>query len=156
MRIDDRLVGLFFTLLGVGTILAARRLSSIPGSVYGPDLMPILIGLGLTGFGLKILWAGVANSGSGPWIDVSAWEGRTRGILSALWTILGVAASIPLLSKLGLPLYGLLFCLPLMVLARARLIMAVTAVLATVIVAQFVFGEMLHVPLPAGPIPMPW
>ncbi|MDV7143435.1 tripartite tricarboxylate transporter TctB family protein [Tropicimonas sp. TH_r6] len=156
MRIDDRLVGLFFSLLGLATILAARRLSSVPGTTYGPDLMPILIGLGMMGFGLKILWAGVAAAGTAPWIDLSAWNGRTRGVLSAVWTILGVAASIPLLDTLGLPLYGLLFCLPLMILARARLIVAVPAVLGTVLVAQFVFGEMLHVPLPAGLIPLPW
>jgi len=156
VRIDDRLIGLFFALLGVVTILAAGRLSAVPGTTYGPDLMPILIGIGMTGLGLRIAWAGQVAAGTRPWVDFSAWAGQTRGLLAAAWTVLGVAAAIPFLSVTGLPLYGLLFCLPLAILARARLWVAVPAVLATVLVAQFVFGEMLHVPLPAGPIPLPW
>ena len=156
MRIDDRLVGLFFALLGVATILAARRLSAVPGTTYGPDLMPILIGIGMLGFGLKIAAAGFSAARAGPWVDVGAWRGETRGMLAALWTVAGVGAAIPLLPMLGLPLYGLLFCLPLVILARARLLIAVPAVLATVLVAQFIFGGLLHVPLPAGPIPLSW
>ncbi|MFV0360706.1 tripartite tricarboxylate transporter TctB family protein [Tropicimonas sp.] len=156
MRIDDRLVGLFFAALGVATILAARRLSAVPGAVYGPGLMPTLIGLGMAGFGLRIAWAGFAASEHAPLIDVSAWTGRTRGILCAFWTIAGVAASVPLLDKLGLPLFGLLFCLPLIWLARARTAVALPSVLATVLIAQYIFGGVLHVPLPAGPIPLPW
>lgn len=156
MRIDDRLFGLFFVLLGVATILAARRLSSVPGTTYGPDIMPILIGIGMIGFGLKIAWTGFTTYSRSPWLDVTAWKGRTRGCLAAIWTILGIAAAIPFLSKLGLPLYGLLFCLPLVILTRARLWIAIPSVLATILIAQFVFGEMLHVPLPEGLIPLPW
>jgi hypothetical protein len=118
--------------------------------------MPTLIGLGMIGFGLKIFWFSLKAPEHGPWLDVSAWAGETRGILAALWTVLGVAAAIPLLPALGLPLYGLLFCLPLILLARARLLVALPAVLATVLIAQFIFGEVLHVPLPAGFIPLPW
>ena len=156
MRIDDRLVGLFFALLGVATILAARRLAAVPGTTYGPALMPILIGIGMLGFGLKIAAAGFSTARTGPWVDLGAWQGQKRGILAALWTVAGVGAAIQLLPVLGLPLFGLLFCLPLVILARARLTIAVPAVLATVIAAQFIFGELLHVPLPAGPIPLFW
>ena len=156
MRFDDRLVGLFFAALGLVTILAAQRLSAVPGTVYGPDLMPVLIGIGMAGFGLRIAWAGFAAPRHGPLLDVSAWQGRTRGVLSALWTVVGVAASIPLLGDLGLPLYGLLFCLPLIWLARARMAVALPSVLVTVLVAQYIFAGLLHVPLPAGPIPLPW
>lgn len=160
MRIDDRLVGLFFALLGGAVILAARRLSGVPGTTYGPDLMPILIGIGMMGFGLKIAVAGFAaarsTSGRGPWIDLGAWTGETRGILAALWTVAGVGAAIWLLPVLGLPLFGLIFCLPLVVLARARLVVAVPAVVATVLAAQVIFGGLLHVPLPAGLLPLPW
>jgi len=44
----------------------------------------------------------------------------------------------------------------LMLLMGARPLHAVLTSVGLVLVAQFVFARLLFVPLPAGPLPMPW
>ncbi len=156
MRIDDRLIGGALALLSLAIILGAQGLPSVPGTRFGPELMPMLIGIAMGMLSIRIFLTGVLqNSGTG-WLDLSEWKGAKRPVFCAIWTLAGIALGIVLLPIIGFPLYGLGFSLPLMLLMGARPVSAAVTSVCLVLVAQFVFARLLLVPLPAGPLPMPW
>lgn len=156
MRIDDRLIGGALALLSLAIILGARGLPSVPGTTFGPELMPTLIGIAMGVLSIRIFITGVLQNNGNGWFDLSEWKGARRPVYCAVWTIAGVGLGIVLLPIIGFPLYGLGFALPLMLLMGARLMSAVLTSVCLVLVAQFVFARLLFVPLPAGPLPMPW
>ncbi len=156
MRIDDRLIGGALALLSLAIILGARELPTVPGTRFGPELMPTLIGIAMGVLSIRIFITGVLqNTGSG-WVDLSEWKGPRRPVYCAIWTIAGVAVGVLLLPIVGFPLFGLGFALPLMLLMGARFLPAILTSVCLVLAAQFVFARLLLVPLPAGPLPMPW
>lgn len=156
MRIDDRLIGGALALLSIAIILGARGLPSVPGTRFGPELMPTLIGIAMGVLSIRIFITGLTQNGVTGWFNASEWAGATRPLYCAIWTLAGIALGIVLLPVIGFPLYGLGFALPLMLLMGARLVPAVLTSVALVLVAQFVFARLLFVPLPAGPLPLPW
>ena len=156
MRIDDRIIGGALALLSLAIILGARGLPSVPGTTFGPALMPTLIGIAMGVLSIRILVTGLLQKSSTGWFDLSEWKGASRPVFCALWTLAGIALGIVLLPIIGFPLYGLGFALPLMLLMGARPLHAVLTSVGLVLVAQFVFARLLFVPLPAGPPPMPW
>nr|WP_306268851.1 tripartite tricarboxylate transporter TctB family protein [Pararhizobium sp. IMCC3301] len=156
MRIDDRLIGGALALLSMAIILGARGLPSVPGTTFGPELMPTLIGTAMGVLSIRIFVTGLLQNGATGWVDISEWKGAKRPVYCAIWTIAGIALGIALLPIIGFPLYGLGFALPLMLLMGARAVSAVLTSVCLVLVAQFVFARLLFVPLPAGPLPLPW
>ena len=85
-------------------------------------------------------------------LDLSDWHGRRKGIVAAAWAILGTAVGILLFDRLGFPLFGFAFALPLMLLMGARPLMAAVVALAMVLATHFFFTRALFVPLPVGPL----
>ncbi|WP_085586345.1 tripartite tricarboxylate transporter TctB family protein [Thalassospira mesophila] len=156
MRIDDRLTGLIFAVLGCGVIFLAQQLPAVPGTTFGPNLMPTLIGVAMLGLSLKIMIAALRTTHHGPWFDISAWQGRTRGIISAIWTMTGVLVAIYALPVIGFPLLGLVYTIGLMLLLQIRLVIALPVGLIVILGLQYVFAQILYVPLSAGPLPLPW
>ena len=156
MRIDDRLIGGALALLSLAIIFGERGLPSVPGTTFGPELMPTLIGIAMGALSIRIFITGLAQNGVSGWFDLSEWKGAVRPVYCAIWTLAGIALGIVLLPVIGFPLYGLGFALPLMLLMGARLVPAVLTSVGLVLVAQFIFARLLFVPLPAGPLPLPW
>ncbi|PKR49073.1 tripartite tricarboxylate transporter TctB family protein [Thalassospira marina] len=156
MRIDDRLTGLIFAVLGGGVIILAQQLPAVPGTTFGPNLMPTLIGIAMLVLALKILVTGFRAANHGPIIDLSAWHGRTRGIIAAIWTMAGVLVAIYALPVIGFPLLGLVYTIVLMLLMQIRPVIAVPVALFVILGLQYVFAQILYVPLSAGPFPLPW
>lgn len=156
MRIDDRFIGLAILAFALCIILQARHLPAVPGTTYGPDLMPTLVGLGLAAFAIRITWQAFQVSTDGPFIDLSNWHGQTRGVIAAVWTVGGVIAGMFLIPALGFPLFGLIYGIPLMLLMRAPIIPAIVTAVVVVFGAQYIFSQILYVPLSAGLLPLPW
>lgn len=152
MRIDDRILGVGLALLALFIIWQAQMIPSVPGTTFGPSLMPTLIGLVMVACGLAVFLGGVRSAGAGPLIDVSVWRGQTRGLVCAAWAILGVVVGIAVMPWIGFPLLGLIYALPLMLLMGARPIAAVPVAVVVVLCAYLVFKRLLYVPLPAGPL----
>lgn len=157
MRIDDRLLGIAIALLGLGVIYEAWRLPSVPGTTFGPGLMPGIIGICLAGLGAKIASARfLTGSGHGQLLDLSVWRGQWRGIAGASWTILGTGLAILYLPEIGFPLLGLGYAIPLMLFMRARLLPAMAVSGIVVLLLHYIFTNLLYVPLSRGPVPLPW
>lgn len=152
MRIDDRVLGVVLALLALSIIWQAQTIPSVPGTTFGPSLMPTLIGVVMAACALAVFLGGLRSAGAGPLIDVSVWRGQTRGLICAAWAILGVVAGIAVMPLIGFPLFGLAYALPLMLLMGARPVAAVPVAVLVVICAYAVFKRVLSVPLPAGPL----
>lgn len=152
MRIDDRILGVGLALLALLIIWQAQTIPSVPGTTFGPSLMPTLIGLVMVACGLAVFLGGVRGAGTGPLVDVSVWRGQSRGLLCAAFAILGVVIGIAVMPSIGFPLFGLLYALPLMLLMGARPVAAVPVAVVVVLCAYLVFKRLLYVPLPAGPL----
>jgi len=156
MRIDDRLTGLIFAVLGCGVIFLAQQLPAVPGTTFGPNLMPTLIGIAMLGLSIRIMVTGLRAAHHGPWFDISAWHGRTRGIICAIWTMAGVLVAIYALPVIGFPILGLVYTIGLMLLLQIRLVIALPVGLIVILGLQYVFAQILYVPLSAGPLPLLW
>ena len=152
MRFDDRIVGIALVLLALFVIWQGQQVPSVPGTTFGPSLMPTLLGLAMAGCGVAVFVGGLRAAGQVPLIDVSVWKGRRRGLITAAWSILGIVLGIALIPVIGFPLFGLFYAIPLMLLMGARPIAAVPVALMVVLLAYFAFKRLLYVPLPAGPL----
>lgn len=152
MRLDDRITGLLMGLLAIIVIVLSRQIPAVPGTTFGPDLMPTLVGIGLGGAAARIFYTGFRAASPGPWIDVSDWNGQTRGLVCAAWAIAGSLIGILFFNQIGFPLYGFFFALPLMLMMGARPVMAVLVSLAVTAITFLLFYKLLNVPLPVGPL----
>lgn len=152
MRLDDRLTGLLLALFGIVVGVSARGIPSVPGTTYGPDLLPTIVGIALTVCGGLIFVGGVKAAADGPWIDLSDWSGRTLGIIGAIWAIGGTIVGVIFLRDIGFPIFAFCFALPLMLLMGARPLVSVIVSTVVALVAFAIFYYLLLVPLPVGPL----
>lgn len=152
MRFDDRIIGIAFAALSLAIIGMATQFPSVPGTTFGPDLFPSLIGVVMFGLGVRIFIGGLRAPAGRGWINVGVWRGRARGLIAAAWVIGGIVVGIVFFDQIGFPLFGLLYALPLMLFMGARPIAATVVCLAAVLLSYFVFSRLLYVPLPVGPL----
>jgi hypothetical protein len=68
----------------------------------------------------------------------------------------GVLVAIYTLPIIGFPLLGLVYTIGLMLLLQIRLFIALPVALIVILGLQYVFAQILYVPLSAGPLPLPW
>lgn len=152
MRLDDRLTGALLVLLGIAVAIAARGIPAVPGTTFGPDLLPTIIGVALAVCGGVICLGGVRAAAPGPWLDLSDWRGRTCGIIGAVWAIGGTILGVVYLQAIGFPLFAFGFALPLMLLMGAKPLVSAVVSAVVALVAFAIFSYLLLVPLPVGPL----
>jgi len=152
MRIDDRIMALGLGLLAAVVIWSARGIPSVPGTTFGPDLLPMIVGVSLAACGVLIFVGGVRAAGTVPWVDLSDWAGRGRGIVGAVWAVGGTIVGVLFLQQLGFPLFAFVFALPLMLLMGARPVISIVVSAVVALVAFAIFYYLLLVPLPVGPL----
>ena len=164
MRISDRHSGLFLVALGTVAAYAGSRLPPVPGQQVGPNVFPLVVGVGLAICGLMIAF-GIGHS----------FEDEAEADLAA-HSDPGAVAEKP--GRLG----GLMALLPpalllfytycsewlgfvptafAIVLVMARALgatwrLAVPLAVVTPVFVHLVFSKLLRVPLPFGFLPMPW
>jgi putative tricarboxylic transport membrane protein len=147
----DLVGGLLAAVLGAAVVLHVRTFPELPDGQPGPALFPGIVGSLLVLFGLALAVRAVLGRGRAPAADPDA--GITRqGRLRALAVLGLVVAYLLLAETLGFVLtMGVLLFL-LMWLLGARPLVAVLAAAATTGFILVVFGEVLLVPLPTGPL----
>jgi hypothetical protein len=152
MRLDDRISGLLIAFLGIVVVVAAREIPSVPGTTFGPDLLPTIVGVALAVCGATIFVGGVRAAGGGPLVDLSDWSGHGRGIIGAIWAIGGTLVGVFYLQTIGFPLFAFVFALPLMLLMGARPLVSTLVSVGVALIAFAIFYYLLLVPLPVGPL----
>ncbi|TPW30631.1 tripartite tricarboxylate transporter TctB family protein [Pararhizobium mangrovi] len=152
MRFDDRILGGALAIFSICVIVASRRIGSVPGTTFGPDVFPTLIGIAMLILSVRIFVRAARIGGRDAWVDLSDWKGQTKGLVCATWILAGIVIGIAFFDDIGFPLFGLAYALPLMLLMGARPISAFVVTASAVLLSYFVFSRLLFVPLPVGPL----
>ena len=162
MRLPDRTTGLF--LVGLGSLAAygGWLLPPVPGQPVGPNVFPLVIGIGLAICGLMIAF-GIGHSfeeeeelvpfEAGQHAPVP--RGRFYG-LRALFPPALLLFYVVAADKLGFILTAAFIVLVTSTALGARPKLSVPLAILAPIGIHLIFAKVLRVPLPIGLIPMPW
>jgi putative tricarboxylic transport membrane protein len=162
MQLSDRITGSFLVGLGGIAAFAGSRLPPVPGQPVGPNVFPMVVGIGLVLCGLLIAF-GIGRSFEAE--PVAETHGDAVSPAEQLPTRSGVWVLLPpalLLfyvfasERLGFaPTAAILTFVAALSLGASLRIALPTAVLAP-IGMHAIFAKLLRVPLPDGLLPMPW
>ena len=162
MRLPDRVTGLFLVGLGSFAAYGGSLLPPVPGQPVGPNVFPIVIGVGMAICGLMIAF-GIGHSFEGEEELVPTELGqqvvRPGGVIYGLRAL--VPPALLLFYVLAAERLGFILTAGIIVLATstalgARLKLSVPLAILAPIGVHLIFAKLLRVPLPIGLIPMPW
>jgi putative tricarboxylic transport membrane protein len=164
MRLPDRVTGLFLVGLGSLSAYGGWLLPPVPGQPVGPNVFPLVIGIGLAACGLMIAFgightfeeeeelvpveAGQEAAAPAP----QGWLYGSRALLPPVLLLFYVVAA----DRLGFIITAALIVLAIATALGARLKLSIPLALLAPIGVHLIFGKLLRVPLPAGLLPMPW
>ncbi len=157
MRLNDAVVGLVLIIFSVAEIAYTRTFPKLYGQQFGPDLFPIVIGVGLLGCGIVLTAKGLAERRAVPWLVLGDWARDRASVVNFGLVIAGLIFYIAASDTLGFIPCALIILVTLFlrfgVGLGASLFAAVTATLAI----HEVFAGILLVPLPWGLLqPIAW
>lgn len=169
MQLSDRVTGFVLVALGGLAAYGGSRLPPVPGQQIGPEVFPMVVGIGLVLCGGMIA-AGVGRSyedeAEAELARISAEteaDGKPAAAHHSRWWELRVLIPPALLlfyffvvDRLGfLPTAAVIVLIASLALgARARL--AVPLAIGAPLVVNLIFLKLLRVPLPSGMLPLPW
>jgi putative tricarboxylic transport membrane protein len=164
----DRLTGTFMIVLGALAAWAGSRLPPVPGQQIGPEVFPVVVGLGLVLCGVLIV-AGVGHKfEEEAEADLAKITSEFEADIGAPIEPTGWRRALVLVPPLLLLFYylaverlGFLPTAGLIVLAASRALggswrIAVPMALAAPLFVNLVFVKLLRVPLASGFLPLPW
>ncbi len=164
MHLSDRFTGLTIFALGAVAAAAGSRLPPVPGQQVGPNVFPLVVGVGLCLCGVMIA-AGIgsrfeqeAEADLAAHSDVPPPE-AAPGRFAWLRMLLPPASLV--FYALAVDALGFFVTTFTMILVAAlafgaRLRLALPMAIIGPPVIHLIFYKLLRVPLPAGLIPMPW
>jgi putative tricarboxylic transport membrane protein len=158
VRIDDRLLGVIFCLLGIAVVRHSAGFPGIPGQYYGPALFPTVIGWGFVGCGAVLLFAGLRRVGlRGALLAFPDWRVSPRGLLGVLVMLAAIVAFAFLGDRVGFQILAFATLALLYAIAGRRIIRSIMAAGAVTVLMELLFGKLLRVPLPRGLLAdLPW
>lgn len=165
MHIPDRIMGCGIAVLGAAAAYGGSLLPPVPGQQVGPNVFPVLIGIGLVLCGIAIA-AGIGASfeeaeevttEDGTHVKADDVEPPVR--YGALKTV--VPPLLLLFYAFTVDTLGFIATAAVMVFTTClalggNLRTAIPLALLAPPAVHLVFAKLLRVPLPAGFIPMPW
>jgi putative tricarboxylic transport membrane protein len=161
MRLPDRVTGLFLVGLGAAAAYGGWRLPPVPGQPVGPNVFPLVIGIGLALCGLAIAF-GIGHSFEEE-EEIVPYEGgeapAPRGKLYALRALLPPALLlfyVAVADRVGFILTAAIIVYVTATALGARWKLALPITVLAPIVIHLIFSKLLRVPLPIGLLPMPW
>jgi putative tricarboxylic transport membrane protein len=164
MRLSDRFTGLFLVVLGAFAAYGGSRLPPVPGQQIGPNVFPLVVGIGLVLCGLMIAFGIGHRFEEEAEADLAAHSDRPatpakthplagfKALLPPGLLIFYVMAS----ERLGFVPTAFVIVLSLALALGARLKLALPLALLAPVGVHLIFSKLLRVPLPWGLLPMPW
>ncbi|MFV0474571.1 MAG: tripartite tricarboxylate transporter TctB family protein [Pikeienuella sp.] len=155
MRINDALVGAFLILFAIAEIAYTRTFPSLHGQSFGPDLFPIVIGVGMIICGAALIARGITTREG--WVAFGDWVGDPRRRLNIVLLIAAVLAYILFSEFIGfIPLSVAILAMLIVRLGGAPAL-AIGVALGATLVIHTLFVKLLLVPLPWGLLlPIAW
>lgn len=161
MRLPDRVTGLFLIGLGAAAAYGGWRLPPVPGQPVGPNVFPLVIGIGLVLCGLAIAF-GIGHSFEEEEQIVPYESGEApapRGKLYGLRALLPPALLlfyVAVADRVGFILTAGIIVFTTATALGARWKLALPLTVLAPIAIHLIFSKLLRVPLPIGLLPMPW
>lgn len=151
MKFHDSVCGAALFALAVFIFAYALTIPPMPGQQYGADVFPRMVAIGLGAFSLMLVYRGWKDTPKGtPWLTIAPWarDPRTRGnfILAFVLTI----AYVLLDEEVGFIPLGIAILMVLFIRQGVNWRRSATIAVATVVITQVLFGNLLRVPLPRG------
>lgn len=165
MFIPDKVSGVVLAGLGAAAAYGGSLLPPVPGQQVGPNVFPMVVGLGL------VLCGGLIALGVGSVLeqeaeaDLAAHSAKVEPAPSASPLVNGAKTLLPpaLLfayvfvgDKLGFVPTAFAIVLTVSLAMGARLKLALPLALIAPVLVHLIFLKLLRVPLPPGLLPMPW
>jgi putative tricarboxylic transport membrane protein len=151
VRVNDAVSGAVLVLFALAMIWYTRTFPAMPGQHYGPALFPTLIGVGLLLTGAILIARGVARLGTEPLFSGGAWLRSGPQLINFLAIVGGVLLYILISDRLGFIPTALLLLFGWLLLFRGgRPISSLVIALAVTLAIDYLFSELLLVPLPLG------
>ena len=162
MHLSDKVTGSFLVVLGGVAAFAGSRLPPVPGQPVGPNVFPLVVGIGLVACGLLIALGIGRSFEAEPVTDAgadAASPADTPARRNGLWVLLPPALLLFYVfasERLGfIPTAALIIFIAALGLG-ASLRIAVPVALLAPFGVHLIFAKLLRVPLPPGLLPLPW
>ena len=167
MQISDRVTGLFMVALGGLAAYGGSRLPPVPGQQIGPNVFPLVVGIGLAicggmiAFGIGRTYEEEAEAdlakiqiatGTDKDDRAHSWWQGLRVLLPPALLLFYVFA----VDRIGFLPTAAFVVLAVSLALGARLRLAVAMAIGAPLFVNLVFSKLLRVPLPSGLLPMPW
>ena len=162
MRLSDKTTGLF--LVGLGSLAAygGWLLPPVPGQQIGPNVFPMVIGIGLMLCGAMIA-LGVGHSfeeepelePASPGMEPPAPPGWARSLLALVPPGL-LLFYVYTVDRLGFAVTAAIMVFTAAMALGARLRLAIPLAIVAPLFVHLAFSKLLRVPLPQGLVPLPW
>jgi putative tricarboxylic transport membrane protein len=167
MQLPDRVTGLFMVVLGGLAAYGGSRLPPVPGQQIGPNVFPLVVGIGLAICGGMIAFGVGRHYEEQAESDLAKISGQIAtgnpDARSRWWR--GLKALVPpallLFYVVAIEPLGFLPTAAAMVLSAslalgAQLRLAVAMAIGAPLIVNLMFSKLLRVPLPSGLLPLPW
>jgi putative tricarboxylic transport membrane protein len=156
MRFNDAIFGILLIVFAIAEIAYTRTFPSLHGQAYGPDLFPVLIGVGFLITGTILTVQGVARR-SGALVEIGAWASERRNVVNFALVVLGLLFYIAASDWLGFLLTALIILVVLLKSFGSGLVTSLAVAVLTTLGIQALFARVLLVPLPWGILqPVAW
>jgi putative tricarboxylic transport membrane protein len=167
MRLSDRVTGLLTFGLGAVAAYAGSRLPPVPGQQIGPNVFPLVIGVGLCLCGLMIAFRIGHSFEEEAEADLAAHSDlpTEEQVLASHGALYKLRVLIPpallvfyalAVDRLGFYVTTAIIIVTAALVFGARPRLAIPVALIAPVLVHLVFYKLLRVPLPAGLVPMPW
>lgn len=155
MRLNDALLGAILLVVAAVLGYVARGFPAVPGQDYGASAFPTLIAVGFAGCGLVLIRQGLKEKA--PLVIWRDWTRDHRHVVNVLSIIAATLFYIFVADRLGFILTTATLLLALLLRFRVRWTTAVAIAVAIPVIMQYLFGNLLLVPLPWGLLaPIRW
>ncbi len=164
MQLSDRATGVFIAGLGAIAAYAGSKLPPVPGQQVGPNVFPMVVGIGMVACGALIAF-GVgrrfedeaeaelaAHSDAATAVPQSGWVQNLRVLIPPALLLFYVYA----VDFFGFLITGVIMVAGAALALGARLPFAGAVALFTTALIHLTFAKLLRVPLPPGLLTFPW
>jgi putative tricarboxylic transport membrane protein len=157
MRFNDALLGVLLIGVAIAEIAYTRTFPTLHGQAYGPDLFPILIGVGFLITGTVLTVQGAARRGGAPLVEIGAWADDRRNVVNFALVLLALLFYIAASDWLGFIPTAFVILVVLLRSFGCGLATTLAVALVTTLGIQALFARVLLVPLPWGLLqPIAW
>jgi putative tricarboxylic transport membrane protein len=157
MRLNDAVFGVLLIVFAIAEIAYTRTFPSLHGQAYGPDLFPILIGVGFLITGAILTIQGLAQRAVQPLVETGAWAAERRNVVNFALVLLALLFYIAASDWLGFILTAFVIMLVLLKSFGNGMATAVVVAALTTLAIHTLFARVLLVPLPWGVLqPVAW